>query len=321
MKENVVFVFPGQGAQYVGMCKDIFKEFAVARHTFECVSDLAHRDIGHMCFNGPVAELNKPANTSLATFVHSVSIANVLQSECGYPLYNMAIAMVGHSMGQYSALYCVGSMCLKDTVSVLAARSSYMSLASTGGAGMIAIVGLSQDMIEYFLHASQPYGYAEFANYNSRDQFVISGQDAALNVILRMATAAGARIARRLNVAVPAHCALMAQAGVMLSKKLDGINLDAPKTTWFSNQTAAPMKYPADIKNSLVQQMTNGVHWVQIMENLPKYKITRAYELGPGHVLTRLINRANVGIRAVHTDNLSGLRSVIAELNANPHTR
>ncbi|MCM1294547.1 MAG: ACP S-malonyltransferase [Muribaculaceae bacterium] len=314
MTERTLFVFPGQGAQYVGMCHDIFNEFAVARHTFERVSDLTHRDMRRICMDGPVAELNHPENTSLATFTHSVSIAHVLQSECGYPLHEMADAMVGHSMGQYSALYCVGSMKFQDAVSVLAARSNYMSLASTGGAGMIAIVGLSQEMIDYFLRVAQPYGYAEFANYNARDQFVISGQNAALDVILDMAVTAGARIARRLNIAVPAHCGLMAQAGVMLQQKLDGIHMSAPQTTWFSNQTAHPMLAPADIKQSLVDQMTCGVRWVQIMENLPKYKITRAYELGPGRVLSRLIQRAKVGVRAVNTDTLVNLRAVMSEL-------
>lgn len=314
MKERTIFVFPGQGAQYVGMCQGIFNEFAVARHTFEYVSDLTHRDIKKICFDGPATELNNPENTSLATFAHSVSIAHVLRRECGYPLHNMAHAMVGHSMGQYSALYCVGSMRFEDAVSVLAARSTYMSLASTGGAGMIVIIGLPQEMVEYLLRVSLPYGYAEFANYNARDQFVISGQDAALDIILQKAKEAGACIARRLNVAIPAHCGLMAEAGAMLRKKLDGIEVRAPKTVWFSNQTACPMHKSADIKNSLVDQMTNGVRWMQIMENFPEYKITRAYELGPGRVLSRLIARANVGVRAVNTDTLANLRLVISEL-------
>lgn len=314
MQENTVFVFPGQGAQYVGMCRGIFNEFAVARHTFEYISDLTHRDMRRICMDGPVAELNNPENTSLATFAHSVSIAHVLQSECGYSLHNMAHAMVGHSMGQYSALYCVGSMKFRDAVSVLAARSTYMSLASTGGAGMIVIVGLPQHMIEYLLQSALPYGYAEFANYNARDQFVISGQNAALDAILQMATNSGARLACRLNVAVPAHCGLMARAGAMLRDKLNTIEMYPPKAIWFSNQTARPMQNAADIKNSLVDQMTAGVRWVQIMESFPKYKITRAYELGPGRVLTRLIQRSNVGVNAMNTDTLANLRTVITQL-------
>lgn len=314
MKEKSVFVFPGQGAQYVGMGKDIFNEFAVARHTFEQVSDLTHRDIRRICFDGPTSELNHPENTSLATFAHSVSIAHVLQNECGYPLYDIGDAMVGHSMGQYSALYCVGSMKFQDAVSVLAARSTYMSLASTGGAGMIVIVGLSLDMIESLLRTSQPFGYAEIANFNARDQFVISGQNAALNSILDMASSHGARMARRLNVGVPAHCDLMARAGVMLRTKLDDIDMSEPKAIWFSNQTANPMHRVRDIKKSLIDQMTSGVRWVDIMENFPKYKITRAYELGPGRVLTRLIGRANVGVHAVHTDILSNVRALIHQL-------
>lgn len=314
MKEKIVFVFPGQGAQYVGMGKDIFDNFLVAHHTFEQVSDCVHRDIRRICFYGSDAELNKPENTSLATFAHSVAVARVLEDECGYPLHSIANAMVGHSMGQYSALYCVGSMGFKEAVSVLAARSYYMSLASTGGAGMIAIVGLPIDVIKKLLYASQQYGYAEIANYNSNDQFVISGQDTALDVILDIAKSNGARMVRRLNVAVPAHCGLMAPAAVAFRKKLKNVHISAPKTTWFSNQTAAPMFKPIDIKNSLVDQVTCGVRWAEIMYKFPEYNITRAYELGPGCVLSRLIRRANVGVGAMHTDKLANVNSVISQL-------
>lgn len=321
MKENVAFVFPGQGSQYVGMGHDVFNAFPVVRQTFECVSDLVHRNIAQVCFSGPASELNKPENTSLATFAHSVSIARVLQTETGYSLYDLAHAMAGHSMGQYSALHCAGSMKFADVVSVLDARSAYMALASTGGAGMIAIVGLSQRMVECFLRASRSYGYAEIANYNARDQFVISGQNAALDCMLDMAASHGARLARRLNVAVPAHCGLMAQAGLMLRNKLKNIVISEPKTILFSNQTALPIQQPTDIKQLLVDQMTSGVRWVQIMDNFPKYNITRAYELGPGHVLTRLINRAGVGVCTVHTDTLPQVRSVLLELCDMQHIR
>ena len=126
MQEKIIFVFPGQGAQYVGMGADVFHEFASARYVFEQVSDIAKRDIAKLCFNGSQTELNQPENTSLATFAHSVAIANVIESEFGMPLYNIAYAMAGHSMGQYSALNCVGSMQMTDAVQMLAARAIYM---------------------------------------------------------------------------------------------------------------------------------------------------------------------------------------------------
>lgn len=313
MTERTIFVFPGQGAQYIGMGKDVFHDFAVARYVFEQVSDLSHRNMANICFYGTESELNKPENTSLATFAHSVAIAKVLEDECGTPLHEMAYSMAGHSMGQYTAAYCVGSMKFEDAVSVLHARSSYMTLSARGG-GMGVIIGLPLETIQKLLVFANLNGYVDIANYNARDQFVVSGQDKALNVMLDSANEAGARIAKRLNVAIPAHCALMARGGVMLREKLSGIDVRVPRTNWFSNQTADLMWAPDDIKNSLVSQMTNGVRWVQIMDKFPEHKITRAYELGPGRVLSRLINRANVGTVANSTDVVSNVRNVIAQL-------
>lgn len=312
MTERTIFVFPGQGAQYIGMGKDLFHDFAVARYTFEQVSDLTHRDIAHICFDGAQSELNLPENTSLATFAHSVAIAKVLESECGAPLYEMAYAMAGHSMGQYTAAYCVGSMKFEDAVSVLHARSTYMTLSPRGGMGVI--IGLALETIEKLLVHANLNGYVDIANYNACDQFVISGQDVPLNAMLGSAIKAGARVAKRLNVSIPAHCALMARGGVMLREKLSDVDLRVPRTNWFSNQTADLMWAPDGIKDSLVSQMTNGVRWAQIMDKFPEHKITRAYELGPGRVLSRLITRANVGTVASATDVASNVRGVIAQL-------
>lgn len=317
MKENIIFVFPGQGAQYVGMGKDLFDNFAVARYTFEYVSDLSQRNMRQICFSGSGIQLNRPENASLATFVLSMSILRVLEDECGCPVQNLVGAVAGHSVGQYAALCCAGSIGFKDAVSVLAAPSHYASLASTGMAGMIAVVGLPIDVIKSLLCESQQYGYAEIANYNAHDQFVISGQDTALNVISDIAKSKGARLVRRLNVAVPAHCGLMVPAAVMSRKKLNRINVSAPKVIWFSNQTASPMTDPVQIKESLVDQVTCGVRWAEIMDKFPEYKITRAYELGPGRVLSRLIGRANVGVCAMNTDTLPNVRSVISDLICN----
>lgn len=313
MTERIIFVFPGQGAQYVGMGRDIFHDFALARYTFEEVSDLSHRDIAHICFDGTESELCRPENASLSTFTHSVSIAKILEFECGMPLHEMAYAMAGHSMGQYTAAYCVGSMKLEDAVSVLYARSTYMTLSSSGGMGVI--VGLPLDVIQKLLVLANLNGYVDIANYNARDQFVISGQDAPLNAMLDSAIKAGARVAKRLNVSIPAHCALMARGGIMLREKLNDIDLRIPRTNWFSNQTADLMWAPDDIKNSLVNQMTNGVRWAQIMDKFPEHKITRAYELGPGRVLSRLINRANIDTVANATDTVSNVRSILTQLS------
>ena len=313
MQDKIIFVFPGQGAQYVGMGADVYREFVAVRYVFEQVSDMAKRNMVKICFDGPQSELNRPENTSLATFAHSVAIANVIESEYGMPLYTMAYAVAGHSMGQYSALYCVGSMQMVDAVNMLAARASYMQDVS-GAGGMAAIVGLDKDMVEQCMVAAAGLGYAQISNHNARDQFVISGHNVALDAIVEKAQKCGARIAKRLNVSVPAHCALMSEAEKLLRVRMQEVQIEAPKTNWYSNQTANFMSNPRDVRDALCNQMTHGVRWSDIMESFPTYNITRAYELGPGRTLTGLIKRANVGCVAKNTDTLTNVRMMLREI-------
>lgn len=313
MSEKIIFVFPGQGAQYVGMGADIFHDFAAARYVFEQVSDIAKRDMAKICFDGPESELNQPENTSLGTFAHSVAIARVIEAEYGVPLHTIAYAMAGHSMGQYSALHCVGSMQMDDAVNMLSARSSYMQ-DSAGAGGMAAIVGVGRDVVEQCLVAAAGHGYAQISNHNARDQFIISGQTDALDAVIGAAQKQGARIAKRLNVAVPAHCALMAGAEKLLRARMETIKFDAPKTNWYSNQTANFMSNPIDVRDALCNQMTHGVRWLDIMETFPTYNITRAYELGPGRTLTGLIKRANVGCVPRQTDTSANVNIMLREI-------
>lgn len=314
-KDRTIFVFPGQGAQYVGMGQNLCQEFPAARRTFEEIGDITSRHISKICFRGPATVLNRPVNTSLGTFAHAVAIGRVIENEFGMPLYNIGDVMVGHSLGQYSALHCVGSLSLRDAAKLVSARSLYMSM-GRGGVGMIAIIGLSQHQVENLLFLAVGRGFAAISNHNARDQFIISGEDDALDAIQAGATAQGARIARRLNIAVPAHCALMAPAAIKMRNRLARVKVVSPKADWFSNQTAGLMSAPSDVKQSLIDQMTNGVRWYDIMTKFPAYNITRSYELGPGATLTRLIKRGNFGVRAMHTDSVANVRAVINAIAA-----
>lgn len=314
INEKVIFVFPGQGAQYVGMGADLLRDFDVARYTFQEVSDIVHKDVANICVNGPTSELNKPENTSLGTLAHSVSIARIIEAEYGVQMHAIAYAMAGHSMGQYSALHCVGSLEMRDAVQLLSARSAYMSMTDKNGGGMGCIVGLDKATVEMSLMAANGHGYAAISNHNARDQFVISGQNEALDRVLDAAQKNGAHIAKRLNIAIPAHCALMENVAILLKKKLEGIQISAPKTNWFSNQTASFMSNPIDVKEALADQMTHGVRWLEIMEKFPVYNIKRAYELGPGATLSKLINRAEVGCVAHATDTSKKVQNMLNDL-------
>ena len=204
---------------------------------------------------------------------------------------------------------------MEDAVHLLSARASYMSMTNQEGGGMACIVGLSKEDVELSLLAASGLGYVDIVNYNSKDQFIISGQNKALDAVILRAVDKGAKIAKRLNVSVPAHCALMQNAEFLLRKRLETIQIEPPKTNWFSNQTANVMVKPSDVKDALADQMTHGVRWLEIMENFPAYNITRAYELGPGKALTGLINRANVGCFASATDNIKNVKDMLNELD------
>lgn len=315
MTEKIIFVFPGQGAQYVGMGRGMYRDYAVARYTLEQVGDIAHRDIRKISLDGPESELNTPENTSLATFAQSVATARVIEHEFGMPLHAIAYAMAGHSMGQYSALHCVGSLAIGDAVRMLAARSAYMGFTSVKDAGMAAIVGMDYDKLMYVMRTADAAGYAEISNHNAVDQFVVSGQRVALQAIVDNALKNGARMAKILNVSVPAHCALMQPAADQMRILVDKIPVDSPKTNWFSNQTGNIMSNPQDVKDALVDQLTHGVRWYEIMKKFSVYHITQAYELGPGTTLSRLIRRAGVGCNAWHTDGGTNLRDVLTALS------
>lgn len=311
----MIFLFPGQGAQYVGMGSDLWRDFARARYVYEEISDVVKRDVANICFNGPTDVLNRPENTSLGTLAHSVAIARILESEFQRPLYEIGFAMSGHSLGQYSALCCAGSMSLAETANLVAKRSGYMSMTGRDGGGMICIVGLNKEQVEKLLLQGVGRGFAAISNYNAADQFIISGDNPALDAILVAATRNGARIACRLNVAIPAHCALMEPAKIMMQRILEKIDLQEPKTNWFSNHTANIMCAPDQIKLALANQMTHGVRWKEIMDKFPSYNITRAYELGPGRTLARLVMRNVPGCRTMNTDNVKNVRAVIDDMS------
>ena len=314
VKEKIAFVFPGQGAQYVGMAKDLFDEYAVVRHTFEQVSDISNKDIAKVCFYGPNYALNDTEITSLGTFAHSLSIARIIEDHFGKPIYNIAYAITGHSMGQYSALCCAGSLEFKDVIRLLSARSKSMKSIDTINGGMACIAGANKEVVESCLEPAKKFGFVVISNHNARDQFTLSGEIPALDAAIAEAKKKNVRIAKRLNISVPAHCKLMAKTQGILRRELDSVNVLPPKTNWFSNQTGAIMVNPLDVKDALADQMTHGVRWLEIMEKFPEYKISSVYELGPGKTLSGLIKHANLGIPAQCTDNLKNVRAMIEQL-------
>jgi len=314
MQEKVIFLFPGQGAQYSGMCKDIYHEYACVRHIFESVSDYSNENIKDMCFNFSNTDLMRPDRASLTTLTHSMSMVAIIKDYFKSNIDMIADYAAGHSMGQYSALCAIDSFSLPDTVRVLKERSLHTMTVAGHGGGMICIAGLDKQKIDDLIDSVKDKGFIAIANHNLHNQFVISGKNDSLNLLLDKAKSAGAKIAKRLAVSIPAHCELMKPAQKLMDISLTNITIKSPKIPVFSNETTNLVDNPEYIKQGLVNQICHGVNWVGIMDRFPEYNIVRAYELGPGKVLTGLVNRANVGCVAQNTGNLENIRLVCKQL-------
>lgn len=314
MKDKIICLFPGQGAQYSGMCKDVYQEYACVRHVFEMVSDYSHNNMTDMCFKSSNTELMRSDKASLSTFTCSMSMVAIITDYFKRDLSNIFDFAAGHSMGQYTALCASDSVSLKDSVHLLQERSVHAMQISGNNNGMICIIGLNRQKIDDLIRSVKNEGFASVANYNLHNQFVISGENTALNSLLDKAKQAGAIISKKLAVSIPAHCKLMAATQKPMRDRLEKVLIAPPKISLFSNETANIINNPEQIKNSLVNQMCHGVNWVGVMDNFPKYNIVRAVEFGPGKVLSGLVKRANVGCSVQPTGNIENVKLAIKQL-------
>lgn len=315
MQDNIVFLFPGQGSQFIGMGAEIWRDFASARYAFEMVSDVLKTDIVKIMHHGSDCVLNAPENAAMAIFANSVAVASVIEDEIKRPLYDIAYAITGHSMGQYSALYCAGSLSMNDAVELLKKRSYYMYKKSPDDAGMIVVVGIDKDSLLELVNSVLPNGFAQISNINADNQFVVSGYNNSLDELTRKLRARGVKLVRRMNVAYPAHCALMKDAEAELRADIRDVKINKPKTKWFSNHVADVVDDPEKIRDMLCSQLTHGVRWAEIVKKFPEHNIKYAYELGAGRTLSGLVNRANVGCVARNTDKSADLKFVLDDIS------
>ena len=202
---KIAFVFPGQGSQYVGMCKEIYENFDVARDIFKEASDVLGYNLADLCFNGPAEELNKTFRTQPCILTVSIALYRVLFSKGIRPS-----VVAGHSLGEYSALVAADVLSFRDAVKLTESRGQFMQEAVPKGRGlMAAILGLERNKVDEICWSLQS-GYASPANYNCPGQIVIAGEKTAVEEAINLCKEAGAKRAMPLSVSVPSHCKLMA---------------------------------------------------------------------------------------------------------------
>lgn len=276
-----IFVFPGQGAQVVGMGRELYESNAAARAVFDEVDDALNQKLSDIIFNGPMEELTLTANVQPA--IMATSIAMLRASNESVPEY-----VAGHSLGEYTALCAAGALSLADTARLLRIRGNAMQNAVPVGRGLVAVVlGLDIDVVRDICAKTD----CDVANDNCPGQVVISGAKEVVEETIENLKAAGARRAMPLALSAPVHCRMQEPAAIEMRAALENVQIQTPNAKFISNKTADVMTEPSEIKDELVYQMTHGVRWRESVLKMHELGITDMIEIGPGNVLTGLAAR------------------------------
>ena len=293
-----VLLFPGQGAQTVGMGADLVAHSPAAADLFAQADDLLGFSLSRLCFEGPEAELTDTINAQPALLVASLAALRAVEEALGRPL--AAAAAAGHSMGEYSALVAAGSLDFADALWLVRERGRLMKLADERApGGMAAIIALDTDIVHGICAQARDEtgGFVHIANDNSPGQVVISGDEAALVYAMEAAQQAGARKVVRLAVAIAAHSPLMGVVEEEFAAAVNRVAIRPPRFPVIANITAQPLLQPDQIRRELVGQLQSPVQWTQSMQYLIAAGHDRFIEFGPGGVLAGLMKRIDRNLK------------------------
>lgn len=292
----IAFLFPGQGAQKVGMGRALAAALPSVKRLFEAADDALGWRLSALCFEGPEAALQLTANTQPAILATSIAAWTAARELGGLE----ADLVAGHSLGEYSALVAAGALQFGDAVRLVHLRGRFMQEAVAAGVGaMAAIVGLPARAVEETCREALDNSdeVCSPANFNGAGQVVIAGHAAAVARAMALAKAKGAKLVKALPVSAPFHCALMKPAADRLAAALDGVAIAPPRVPVVTNVEAAPNRDPARVRELLVRQVVGSVRWEESVRKLVELGATRAVELGPGRVLSGLIKRIAPSLR------------------------
>lgn len=307
---RIAFVFPGQGAQYVGMAKEISEISKAADSILDEATDALGFDIKKMLFESDDETLKITENTQPAILAASVA--------CAQPLIEAGIKADytgGLSLGEYAAHVISGSITFHDAIKLVRKRGKYMQeVVPVGEGAMAAILGLSREAVLETCKKAADKGIVEPANFNCPGQIVIAGEVSAVNEAIRIAGEKGAKRAMLLNVSAPFHCSMLRPAGDKLSKELENVTVKGMNIPVVANVTGKFIASENDIKDLLVGQVSTSVLWEDCVRTLIENGTDTFIEIGPGKVLSGFIKKIDKGVRICNVEDKATLDNVVATL-------
>ena len=300
-------LFPGQGSQYVGMGSDFYEKFDSVKEIFRTVDKTLGFSLSNIILNGPEAELKLTQNTQPAIMTIGVCIFNVLNQQFGLNLNN-ARFFAGHSLGEYTALVCGGSLTIERAAYLLHERGKSMQDAVPSGQGaMMAILGMTIHEVENEINLLPKGEICEIANDNTSGQVVVSGKKMVIEILnenLKKKKKKGIL----LPVSAPFHCSLMKKAAENMKAKIENTNFLKPKPSIISNVTAREETDVDKIRPLLIDQITSRVRWRESIDFMIKQGVASFLEIGPGKVLSGLVKKIN---RNVKVSNINSIEDII----------
>jgi [acyl-carrier-protein] S-malonyltransferase len=293
---SLAFIFPGQGSQSVGMLKDLAENFSEVAATFTEASDVLGYDLWSLIQSGPAEKLNSTDVTQPAMLAAGVATWRAWLSKGGA----LPSMMAGHSLGEYTALVCAGSLDFVDAIKLVSLRGQFMMQAVPAGTGaMAAILGMEDELVRKVCRDAAQGDVLEAVNYNSPGQVVVAGHKAAIERVTLLAKEQGAKRALELPVSVPSHCALMKPAAEQLAEVLTGIKFKTPSIPVINNVDVAVTESQTEIRDALRRQLFSPVRWVETIEKMSADGADHFIECGPGKVLVGLNKRINNTLTSV----------------------
>ena len=305
-------LFPGQGSQVVGMGSEFYNNFLSVKEIFNSADEKLNFKLSKIILEGPEDQLKLTQNTQPAILTVSYAIFKILKEEFNYNFENTKY-FAGHSLGEYSALLCAGSLSFEDALYLLFERGKSMQEAvPVGKGGMLAVLGSENEEIEDCIKKIKSKGVCEIANDNAPGQIIVSGNIELIQELQNILKE-NKKKSIMLPVSAPFHCSLMNAAATNMKSKIENVNFTKPNYEIIANVTASPTNDPAEIKKLLVEQIYSKVRWRESILYMANQNITEYLEIGPGKVLTGLVKRILPSTNSSSINSIEDIKNITNE--------